>query len=173
MAIDFLNLEQEEQSSILINSDLLLPHEGDTVATVKGLLIFGKQPQRRLPRSSITFALFKGSDVTAELVDKKEITGTLPELIDNTAALIRLFLPNPSVIVGLKREEHDLIPRKVIREALVNAVCHRDYSIANRKITAYLFEDRLEITSPGKIANTLILQKTRYGNSASRNMFIV
>ena len=78
--IDFIDLDQEEQSSILINSDVLVPHEGNIVATVGGLLIFGKQPQRRLPQSSIMFALFKGRDVTAELVDKKEITGTLPEL---------------------------------------------------------------------------------------------
>jgi ATP-dependent DNA helicase RecG len=171
--VDFVNLDQEEQANILINSDLLVQHEENMVASVGGLLLFGKQPQRRLPQSSILFAVFKGGDLTAELIDEKEITGTLPELIDNTAALIRLFLPNPSIIVGLKREEHDLVPQKVIREALVNAVCHRDYSIANRKITAYLFDDRLEITSPGKIANTLTLQKIRYGNSASRNMFIV
>ncbi len=171
--IDFIKLDRKEQLSILMNSDVLVPHEESTVASVGGLLLFGKQPQRRLPQSSIVFAVFKGGDLTAELIDKKEITGTLPELIDNAAALIRLFLPNPSVIVGLKREEHDPIPPKVVREGLVNAVCHRDYSIANRKTTAYLFDDRLEITSPGKIANTLTLQKIRYGNSASRNMFIV
>ena len=46
--------------------------------------MFGKQPQRRLPQSSIMFAVFKGTEITDDLVDKKEITGTVSELIDKT-----------------------------------------------------------------------------------------
>jgi len=84
-----------------------------------------------------------------------------------------LFLPVSSSIEGNQRKENILIPHKVVREAVVNAVAHRDYSISQRKITVYLFQDRLEITSPGNLPNTLTLDKIRYGNSAPRNMFLV
>lgn len=73
----------------------------------------------------------------------------------------------------LRRKENGIYPIESIREALVNAVAHRDYSISNQKITVYLFEDRLEITSPDALANTLTLEKIKYGNSAPRNLFLV
>jgi len=171
--IPFADLETTEQENILHNADIFTQHEGQTVTTVGGLLLFGKQPQRRLPQAAITFAVFKGTDITAELIDKKEITGTLPELIDKTVSLIQLFLPVSSSIEGNQRKENILIPHKVVREAIVNAVAHRDYSISQRKIMVYLFQDRLEITSPGNLPNTLTLDKIRYGNSAPRNIFLV
>jgi ATP-dependent DNA helicase RecG len=171
--IPFTDLETTEQENILYNADIFTQHEEQTVTTVGGLLLFGKQPQRRLPQAAITFAVFKGTDITAELIDKKEITGTLPELIDKTVSLVQLFLPVSSSIEGNQRKENILIPHKVVREAIVNAVAHRDYSISQRKITVYLFQDRLEITSPGNLPNTLTLDKIRYGNSAPRNIFLV
>jgi ATP-dependent DNA helicase RecG len=59
------------------------------------LLLFGRQPQRQLPHSALSFAVFDGDEITSELLDKKELTGVLPELIDQAGALIRLFLPRP------------------------------------------------------------------------------
>jgi ATP-dependent DNA helicase RecG len=169
----FLDLATDEQQSLLQNADILTEFEGEQVATVGGLLMFGKQPQRRLPHSSIMFAVFKGTDITDDLADKKEVIGTLPELIDKTVGLVQLFLPNPSTIEGTRRTETVLIPLKVIREAVVNAVAHRDYSLSQRKIQVHVFSDRVEITSPGKLANTLTLAKIRYGNSAPRNIFLM
>lgn len=171
--INFISLEKHEQQKILINSDIIVPFEGGNVTSVGGLLLFGKQPQRRLPQSSIKTAIFKGEDITDDIIDKKEIIGVLPEIIDNTASLINIFLPRASIVKKLKREEQILIPVRVIREALVNAVSHRDYSIINRHTTVYIFSNRIEITSPGKIANTLTLEKIKVGNSAIRNHFLV
>ena len=79
---DFTNLPADEQLNLLTNTDILVKHEAEWVASVDGLLMFGKQPQRRLPQSSIVFAIFKGTSITGDLADKKEITGTLPNLID-------------------------------------------------------------------------------------------
>ncbi len=171
--IDFISMEKHEQQKILINSDIIIPFEGSNAASVGGLLLFGKQPQRRLPQSSIKTAVFKGENITDEIIDKKEIVGALPEIIDNTASLINIFLPRASTIKDLKREEQILVPRRVIREALVNAVSHRDYSIINKQTTVYIFSNRIEITSPGRIANTLTLEKIKVGNSAIRNHFLV
>ena len=148
--------------------NLLIENDGEYQASVGGLLLFGKQPQRYLPQSSIMFAVFRGRELTDELADKKEILGTLPELIDNASALIQLFLPKPSVINGMKREERAAIPANVIREVIVNAVCHRDYSMSQQKISVYLFDNRVEVTSPGKLPNTLTVAKMLAGYSAPR-----
>jgi len=79
--INFISLEKHEQQKILINSDIIVPFEGENVTSVGGLLLFGKQPQRRLPQSSIKTAIFKGEDITDDIIDKKEIIGVLPEII--------------------------------------------------------------------------------------------
>ena len=73
----------------------------------------------------------------------------------------------------MKRDEQVAISGKVLREAIVNAVCHRDYSISNRKTSVYLFNDRLEIASPGRLPNTLNIEKIMTGNSAPRNHFLL
>jgi len=171
--IPFEDLGEAEKLNILLNSDIVTEIDNEFRVTVGGLLIFGKNPQRRLPQSSIMFALFNGNEITSELLDKKEIAGTLTQLIDNSTNLVELYIPKPSNVNGLKREEKVYIPRKVIRECMVNAVCHRDYSIANQKITVYKYSDRIEITSPGKLPNTLTIEKIKYGNSAPRNHFLL
>ncbi len=175
--INYQQLEEPERLRLLRNADIMTKTTESSceelVVTVGGLLIFGIEPQKRLWQSAITFAVFNGVDLTEELLDKQEITGTLPELIRQTTAKIRLFLPRSSTLSGLQRQENILVPEKVIREALVNAVCHRDYSITNRRITVYLFRDRLEITSPGRLPNTLNLEKILTGNSAPRNTFLL
>jgi ATP-dependent DNA helicase RecG len=171
--INYRQLEEPERLKLLLNADILTEQDQIHLVTVGGLLIFGFEPQKRLWQSAITFAVFDGIDLTEELLDKQEVIGTLPDLIRQTTTKIRFFLPRSSTILGLQRQEKALIPEKVIREALVNAVCHRDYSIANRRITVYLFRDRLEITSPGRLPNTLTIEKILTGNSAPRNTFIL
>ena len=172
-SINYLELEQEEQKRLLRNADILGLLEGEETVTVGGMLLFGKDPQRRIPQSFITFAVFDGLLLTDELLDKQNIGGTLPELIQQTHAKTRTFLPKPSTLSGMQRVEVPMIPDKVIREALVNAVCHRDYSISNRRIAVYVFRDRLEISSPGRLPNTLNLEKILTGNSAPRNQFLL
>ncbi len=172
-SINYLELEQEEQKRLLRNADILGLLEGEETVTVGGMLLFGKDPQRRIPQSFITFAVFDGLLLTDELLDKQNIGGTLPELIQQTHAKTRTFVPKPSTLSGMQRVEVPMIPDKVIREALVNAVCHRDYSISNRRITVYVFRDRLEISSPGRLPNTLNLEKILTGNSAPRNQFLL
>ena len=171
--IDYARLDEAEQISLLRNADLLAAEGGMTVCSLGGLLLFGKQPQRRLPQSGIQFAVFDGTELTANLLDKKEITGPLPDLIERGVAIISLFLPKPSQLGGLRREEEDPVSIRVLREIIVNAVCHRDYAIANRRIQISLFRDRLEVSSPGRLPNTLDLKKIRYGNSAPRNFLLL
>jgi len=169
--IAFAEMEETEQTRLLYNADILLEESGQ--ASVSGLLMFGKNTERYLPQATISFASFKGSSLDAELTLKKEIGGTIDNQIENATSLLRLHLPNESTIEGLKRVEKIAIPNKVIRELIVNAVAHRDYSIAARRIQVFLFADRVEVSSPGRIPNTLTIDKIKTGNSALRNPVIV
>ncbi|MGK7394613.1 MAG: RNA-binding domain-containing protein [Candidatus Cyclobacteriaceae bacterium M3_2C_046] len=169
--VEFANMEEQEQVRLLYNSDILM--EENNQVSVSGVLMFGKNPERYLPQATISFAAFKGVSLDAELTLKKEISGTLDEQIESASSLVQLHLPNESTIEGLKRVEQTLIPKKVLRELIVNAVAHRNYAITSRRIQILLFSDRLEITSPGRIPNTLTIEKIKTGNSALRNPAII
>lgn len=171
--IDYNKLGALEKTNLLINASILISWEGQIVATVAGLLIFGRQPQKVMLNSSIVFASYHGKEITDPLADKKEIEGNLPTQIERLNSILHLLIPNPSEIFGLKRIENPEIPNTVIRELIVNAVLHRDYSIRTKRISVYLFSDRLQISSPGRIANTLDLEKIKVGNSAPRNFLLL
>lgn len=169
-SLNWAKLEPAAKTRVLINSDILT-HDGEV--TVGGTMLFANNPQKALPQASVVFAVFAGVDKTSDLIDKKEIVGTLSQQVDNALGLIKLYLTRSSKIEGAQRVERELVPEKVLREALVNALVHRDYSINNQKCSVYIFEDRLEITNPGALPNTLTIEKLRYGHSAPRNMFLL
>jgi len=138
------------------------------------MLIFGINPARHLPQSCISFAHFRGLEITDILIDKQNIDGTLDFQVDTAFAVIKNNLLTPSVIKGLKREDiRKMYPDKVFREVLTNAVVHRNYSIAGSKIRVFMFDDRLEMISPGRLPNTVTVEKLKAGVSYAVNPIIV
>lgn len=65
----------------------------------------------------------------------------------------------PSTIQGLKRVENEIYPLLVLRKALVNSLVHRNYSIYGSKIRIFMFNNRIEFTSPGRLSNTVTTEK--------------
>ncbi|GAB4266216.1 ATP-binding protein [Thermincola ferriacetica] len=163
----------DDAEKILLNSDIMTEVEGVKYCTVGGLLIFGKNPEKHLPQSGVSFAVYDGNEISSKLLDKKNVEGTIDEVVDTTSRLIKTSLRVPSDIKGLKREDKPVIPDVVIREVLVNAVVHRNYSISGSKIRVFVFVDRLEIISPGRLPNTVTVEKTKTGVSFSRNPFLM
>jgi ATP-dependent DNA helicase RecG len=169
--INLKDVNDTELKDILNNADLMKRAEYGEVLTVGGLLLFGKKPQKFLPNSGITFAYFQGDDLSDELFDRKVIEGTLPELIDETVKSIQQNLKKPSKIRGLKRIEKAL-PKEVLREAVTNAVTHRNYTIG-AEIRIYMFSNRIEVRSPGALPNTVTVEKMKIGSySYPRNPLI-
>jgi len=170
---DMSTLQQAEVKNLFINSDILKQTEHGEVASVGGLLFFGKEPQRYLPQSGITFAYFEGTEVTEKYFERSDIEGTITKLIDESVRLIRKNIPRIAHIKGLKRKEIS-IPREVLREAVTNAIAHRDYTILGAKVRIYVFTDRVEVRSPGSLPNTVTIEKMKVGSvSVARNPFIV
>lgn len=170
---DLYNEPEETIDRILVNADILREGVNTKECTVGGLLIFGKNVENKLSQSGISFAHFRGNDITEELIDKKQIVGNLPDIVEQTLVVIKNNIRTPSTIVGAIREEKEIYPNVVLREALVNAVVHRNYSIIGSKIRVLMFTDRIEFHSPGKLPNTVTIDKMKIGVSYARNPFLV
>lgn len=122
--------------------------------TVAGLLLFGVAPQVLLPQSGLVFVKFvgtdlRGSDGHAGYGRREEINGPLARIIEQTWQVVHEEMSVGAVVEGLEREETLEYPPFAVREALVNAVCHRDYRLQGRRIEVRMFSDRMEIISPG------------------------
>ena len=82
-------------------------------------------------------------------------------------------LLTPSAIVGVKRIDTPPYPDRVLRELIVNACVHRNYSLSGANIRVFVFSDRLEVISPGRLPNTVSIEKLSIGTSFARNPVLV
>jgi len=122
--------------------------------TVSGLLLFGKDPQLFMPHSRAIFVKFsdtqpRGPEGAFGYGRREEFTGPLPRIIDRAWRVIWEEMDKQAVVKGLHRQEQTEYPQSSVREALVNAVAHRDYRLTGRSIEVRMYTDRLEVTSPG------------------------
>ncbi len=145
--------------------------------TVSGLLTFCDEPQRWLPQSSIVFVKFigttpRGAGGLAGYSRREEIRGPLPRLIERTWQYIWSEMAVSAVVQGLEREETTEYPPFAVREAIVNAVCHRDYRLRGRRIEVRMFADRLEVISPGGLPGFVTVENIIHEHY-SRNPQIV
>ena len=168
--LTFFEESEEERIRLMTHTDLLGENERPTIA---GLLVFGMAPERHLLQSGISFAHFAGTELTADLLDKQTILGPLPQQVTGALAAIKTNLRTPSTIEGAKRVELPNYPDRVYRELLVNACVHRNYSIVGSTIRVFIFDDRLEVISPGRLPNTVTIEKLPIGTSFARNPILV
>lgn len=124
--------------------------------TVAGILLFGKNPTAFLPRSGVTFVRFEGEKThkpggEAGYGRRVEIKGPLARTIKRMYDILKEELHVGAVVKGLRREEQWTYPPVAVREALVNAVAHRDYQMMGRAIEVRLYKDHMEFISPGKL----------------------
>jgi len=172
-AFDLYEESKESIERILINGEIMKETSEKVFCTVGGLLIFGKMPEKSLPQNGISFAHFRGIEITDELIDKKVLTGRIQDIADQAMVVLKNNMKIPSVINGIKREEKSEYPVLVLREAIVNTLVHRNYSISGSKIRIFMFEDRIEFHSSGRLPNTVTIDKMKIGVSYARNPFLV
>ena len=147
----------------LINLSILTSTDTGIYPTIAGLLLFGKHPQKYFPSYIISCGAYAGTDFISDVIREDDITGTIEDIIEKSIAFLKLTMQKfTSVENGVKRVETYIYPTEVLREAIVNAVCHRDYTISGAAIRILLFQDRLEIRSPGSLPNTLTLESMIY-----------
>ncbi len=111
------------------------------------LLFFSKDPQFFFPYTLIKLVRFDGKEAVKVLA-YEEAKGTLPQMIEHSLNFIRRFIAKEFVIKDFKRKEILYLPEDAVREAVINALAHRDYFNKN-EVQLSIFDDRVEITNPG------------------------
>ncbi len=157
---------------ILVKRGCLALLDGELYPTHAGILLFGKAPQQFIRGSDITAARFAGQEMS-DVFTRQDIAGTLPEQIRRAETfLVDHLRKGVQLSAHMARTEQLEYPLKAVRELVVNAVAHRDYSIWGDGIRLYLFSDRLEITSPGGLPGPVTVDNI-VDERFSRNSAIV
>ena len=139
--------------------------------TVAGLLLFGREPQRFLRSAEIICVRYAGTSMSDEFV-RQDLGGALADQLRQTETFVVSNMRRGMRIRGMAREETSEYPLAVVREAIVNAIAHRDYSIRGEGIRLLMFSDRLEVYSPGRLPGHVTLENIK-DERYSRNAAIV
>lgn len=167
-------LEETGQSDLAVDQERLLRNWrllSGKHPTIAGIILFGRKPQQHLPYAQVNAARIPGIDISVEPSDMKEITGRLLDIIDQVQRFLRLHLPTPHEIKGFSPEVKPELPEEALREAVINAVAHRDYTI-HGPIRLFILDDRIEIHTPGSAPNTVDEEAMRAGIHVVRNPHI-
>lgn len=145
----------------------------DDEITLAGFLFFGKNPQIIKPAFCIKCVAFYGNSLAGtQYRDSRDLTGTIPVLYDEGMAFFRRNLLHTQQGQNFNSLGILEISEIALQELLENALIHRDY-IKNAPIRLMVFDDRVEIISPGSLPNGLVVEELRYGNPVVRNNLMV
>ena len=163
---------------LLTDLNLATASSGDLTATVAGVLLFGRAPKRHLPQSGIRGRRFPGRQMDSAPQDDRVFAGPLvalrgadgsirePGLVEQGLEFVRRH-------TGLDGGRSVEYPEAVVREAIVNALVHRDYRLADTDLDLLLFSDRLEVRSPGNLPDRVTPEAVRCGRRHARHQMLV
>ncbi len=176
----------DQWQRLLQNLELATPTAGRMVATVDGMLLFGKNPKRFLPQSGIRAICYVGREPDYATRADEDLNGPMvplcdPEdgefvklgLVDKAWDFVRRNTTPSAYLEGARRIDRWEFPEEAVREAVANALVHRDYSIVGTDIMLVIFSDRLEVVSPGRLPNTVTPAGMRLGLRYARNQTLV
>ena len=152
----------------LINLKLIKEEHGIKYAT-RALILLTDNNLFNYAR--VKCARFKGND-TYEFIDQKELIGPIYEQVEDAIKFAKAHINKSGKITELQRIDEYEIPIIAIREVIANAIVHRDYSISGADIKFAIFDDRIEITSPGLLPKTLDIEDIKIGRSEIKNKVI-
>ena len=164
--------------------------DGPPVCTIAGLVLFGHRPRRLFHQTGVRWMAFEGEDKSYKALDDRRIDGPLVALrkasagggsvivenglIESLVDAMRPFLSEDAADVdaSMRRERRWLYPVEALREAIVNALAHRDWT-RYEEIEVARYADRLEVLSPGALQNSMTVAKMIAGQRSPRNPLIV
>lgn len=176
--------------TLLKNLELMVAAEDRTVPTVDGMLLFGRSPKRFLPQSGVRAIAYPGNErgyaaradqeLAGPLVSLYSIAGSPPETVLVENGLVEQALdfisrntqPEAHIQDGV-RVDKPAYPADVLREVIVNSLVHRDYTIAGTDVSLTIFDNRLEVASPGRLPNTATVEALKTGFRYARNQTLV
>lgn len=145
----------------------------DSVLNIAGALLFSKAPQLRLPTYILKAIAFPGTDITSgEYLDSRDISGKLADMYQKAMGFLNANIRSVQGERGFNSTGMSEIPRETLEELVVNALVHRDFFVP-APIRLFVFQDRIEIISPGHLPNNLTVDNIISGNSNIRNPILV
>jgi predicted HTH transcriptional regulator len=142
--------------------------------TLAGLLFFGKYPQSFKPAFTIKVVHFLGNKIEGTNFRNKpnDLQGTIPELFEKAMNFLLSSLRYVQTEKSFNSQGKLEVDQIALEELLQNALLHRDY-FKNSPIRLMIFDDRIELVSPGKLPNSLTVESIKYGNPVIRNNKLV
>ncbi len=171
LGLDMEDDPQLDNEDDLRNRGVTAELGGALYPTLYGVVAFGKEPQRypQTRNFRVDCVAYGGEDRASEVLQVAEATGRLDEQVRRAVGWF-LGLGRFESYAGLVREDRPLLPRAAVREALVNAVVHRDYAITGSKTLFEVFSGHVDVTSPGALPNHMSVESVRAGaHPRSRN----
>jgi ATP-dependent DNA helicase RecG len=172
--------DEEGWRTLLVNTEIM----GEEGVTAGGVLLFGNTPNRFLPQAGIDAAAFPGTEKDYAARERTALRGPMTPLLGQDGALVenglveqaldfvRRNTPVTATLEEGRRIEKAVYPPEVLREAIVNALIHRDYLLSGTDIELVVYSDRLEIVSPGRLHNGITPERMRTGCRSARNQLI-
>ena len=180
--------DDEGWRTLLVNTEIMVQDGDRTLATVAALLLFGNTPNRFLPQAGIDAVAYPGREkdyaakeraaLRAPIASLFQIDGsgkiTFVEngLIEQAIEFVRRNTEVTSVLQGGIRVDRWTYPEEAVRETIVNALVHRDYLLSSTTIELSIYEDRLEVISPGRLPNGITPARMKSGCRAARNQLL-
>jgi len=166
--------------TVLTQRRIVREVDGVLRPTLAGLLMFGKDPQGFEPQMVITYLQYYGTTETEKtprgerFLDNRKFEGTIPEIVNNAVNYILANIRKSSLIERVWRRDIPEYPEAAVREAVVNAVAHRDYShfVRGSYIQIRLFADRLEVQNPGGLYGNVTEERLEVEQS-TRNRLLM
>ena len=175
---------QQLWQQLLFNTEIMVSDQDRNIPSVGGILLFGKNPNHYLPQAGISAVAYKGQEKDYDATERDIIRGPIVARFDEAGEIVDTGLVERAIefvrrnthskgyIKNGRRIDRPDYPDEVVREVVVNAIAHRDYTITGTEIELSIYSDRLEIISPGRLPNTVTIERMKAGCRATRNELI-
>jgi len=174
----------EAWQQLLVNTEIMVTDQAMIVPSMGGIILLGKKPNHYFPQAGISAVAYEGQEkeydtsereiirgpVVARLNEAGEIVDT--GVVERAIEFVRRNTGSKAPLENGRRIDKPDYPDEVIREAIVNAIAHRDYSISGTDIEISVYSNRLEVVSPGRLPNTVTIERMKAGCRATRNELI-
>ena len=179
-----LKISRQKMNLANLDDQRILETQGisqDGLPTLAGLMLLGEYPQEFFPQLSVTAMVVQGKEMGElgddgeRFVDNKRIEGTISQMLESTLAFVRRNMKVKTIVTeeGTRADKPEY-PIKAVREIILNALIHRDYSVHTERspIRLIMYEDRLELENPGGLYGRITVDDLGKAAADTRNPYL-
>lgn len=179
-----IKLRRQKVNLINLADERILETQGisiDGLPTLAGIMLFGEYPQEFFPQLSVTAMVVQGKEMGElgedgeRFVDNKRMEGTISQMVEDTLAFVRRNMKVKTIITddGTRADKPEY-PIKAVREIILNALIHRDYSVHTERspVRLVMYEDRLELENPGGLYGRITVDELGKAAADTRNPYL-